>query len=52
MGELLIFIHNLETGFLLQVLAIIRSTLLIMVNWKKKTTQLLEICYTRVSYDK
>jgi hypothetical protein len=38
MGELQIFIHNLETRFLSRVLAIIGSTLLIMVNWKKKTT--------------
>jgi hypothetical protein len=36
MGELLIFVHNLETGFLSQILAIIGSTLSIMVNWKKE----------------
>jgi len=54
MGEFLIFIHKLETRFLSRILAIIGSTMLIMVNWKKRRLhiKLLKICYRRVSYGK
>jgi hypothetical protein len=37
-GELMIFIHNLETRFLLEVSIIIGSALWFIVNCKKNTT--------------